>query len=365
MRFVFASYISFHAYTDPAIWLDRIKAYAGVMEALAINNEVISIEQINYEGDYINHGVNYHFKRFDKVSTYLPLKLNRYICRLKPDVVFIQSLHYPLQVMLLRLMLGRKTKIIIQNHAEKPFVGIKKRLVKLADRYVDAYLFASKAMGQNWIAEGNLSSPQKIYEVMELSSYFYPVDKNTARQKTGVTAPNAFLWVGRLDENKDPLTVVKAFLAFAATRQGTCLYMVYHTQELMAEVLDLLNSQPVNNAIKLVGQVPHGDMLHWYNSVDFIISGSHYEGSGTAVCEAMSCGCIPVVTDIFSFRMITDNGGIGLLYEAGHADELLLTLVKTEHLSISAEKQKALTYFKSNLSFTAIADKIEEIANIA
>jgi glycosyltransferase involved in cell wall biosynthesis len=361
MKFVFASYISTDTYTDPAAWLERIKAYGGVLEAVAVNHEVISIEQINYEGDYIKHGVTYQFRKFKK-HTYFSLKLNLYIKQLKPDVVFIQSLHFPLQVMLLRLVVRRKTKIIIQNHAEKPFTGIKKTLVRLSEKSVNAYLFASLQMGLEWISKGNLTSPQKIHEVMELSSYFHPIPTEIARAKTVVTEDNAFLWVGRLDQNKDPLTVINAFLKFAAITPSACLYMLYHTEELLPEIKRLLTHEPNATTIKLIGEVSNDELLYWYNSVDFIISGSHYEGSGTAVCEAMSCGCIPIVTDIFSFRMMTDNGNIGILYGAGNEVELLDALQQTVQLNISFEKEKALAYFKSTLSFEAIAGRIGEIA---
>jgi glycosyltransferase involved in cell wall biosynthesis len=361
MKFVFASYILSDDYNDPAAWLERIKAYTGVLEAIAVNHEVVSIEQINYEGDEVKNGVNYHFRKFN-IRTRFPLKLNRYIRQLKPDVVFIHSLHFPLQVMLLRLVLGRKTKIIIQNHAEKPFTGIKKRLVRLSENAVNAYLFASRAMGLDWITKGNLTSPDKIHEVMELSSFFHPIPKEKAREKTGITETNVFLWVGRLDQNKDPLTVIKAFLKYVDIAPSACLYMIYQAEELLPEIYQLLKNEPNAAAIKLVGKVPNEELLYWYNSVDFVVAGSHYEGSGTAVCEAMSCGCIPIITDIFSFRMMTDNGKIGMLYDAGNEVELLAALQQTAMLDTSAEKQKVLAYFASTLSFEAIAGRIGAIA---
>lgn len=361
MKFVFASYISSDTYTDPATWLERIKAYTGVLEAVAVNHEVISIEQINYEGDEVKNGVIYRFRKFNK-HRYFPLKLNLFISRQKPDVVFIHSLHFPLEVMLLRLILRRKPKIIIQNHAEKPFKGIKKRLVRLAENSVYAYLFASRAMGLDWIAKGNLTSPKKIHEVMELSSFFHPIPKAIARTKTGIREANAFLWVGRLDQNKDPLTVIKAFLQYADATPSACLYMIYQEEDLLTEIQQVLKNESNAAAIKLIGKVPNEDLLYWYNSVDFVVAGSHYEGSGTAVCEAMSCGCIPVITDIFSFRMMTDNGNIGLLFEAGNEVELLAALQQINSLNISAEKEKVLAYFNSRLSFEAIAGRIGAIA---
>jgi len=360
MKYVFAGYVYTGNYNSPQAWLERIKAYTGIFEALTKNNTVISIQQIDYEGEYDKGGVKYYFKRFK--SSYFPSQLHQFIKSLGPDVVIVQSFNHPLEVIQLRLVLGKRTKIIVHNHAELPFTGIKKYLQRLADKYVDAYLFASHNMGLNWVQRGNIGSADKIHEVMEVSSAFAPIDKNAARQKTGVADGLIFLWVGRLNENKDPLTVLKAFLEFAQTVSSARLYMIYHTEELLSEVKKLINSSPQKEAATLVGRVSHQELQYWFSSADIILSGSHYEGSGTAVCEAMSCGCMPVVTDIDSFRMITDNGRCGLLYEAGNSKALLNALHQINPTDL-AEKQKiSLEYFKSNLSFEAIASQIQEIA---
>jgi glycosyltransferase involved in cell wall biosynthesis len=364
MRFVFASYVYTKEFNHPANWLKRINVYTGILEALSENNEVISIEQINYEGRQLNNGVDYRFLRFSpKALKYLPIKLHQYIKALKPDVVVIQGLHFPLQVIQMRLLLGSKVKIILQNHAEKPFNGIKKILQHITSRYVDAYLFASYPMGVEWVAKGNLTSAAKIHEVMEVSSVFYPADRTLARQKTHVTGYPVYLWVGRLNANKDPVTVLRAFLKFAAKYPDARLYMIYHTNELLNIIKALLaTNKKQANTVKLIGKVNHADLLYWYNSADFILSGSHYEGSGTAVCEAMSCGCIPIVTDILSFRMITDNGKCGALYEAGNEKALLNALKHTGQMDMQATQKRTLDHFKQNLSFNAIATRIQQIA---
>ena len=362
MKFVFASYVYTESYSNPADWLCHIRFYTGILESLSKKNDVISIEQIDYEGQYAQGGVDYQFKRFPKSSLYVPLGLHRFIKGLKPDVVFIQGLHFPLQVIQLRLMLGKKVKIMVQNHAEKPFTGIKKQLQKLADRCIDAYLFASREMGLDWIKRGNLSSPEKIHEVMEISSVFYPVEKELARATTKASGGPVFLWVGRLNKNKDPLNVVSAFLQFVHSEPSARLYMIYHTDALIQQVKDLLKHSVNKDSIMLVGKVPNNDLLYWYNSADFIVSGSHYEGSGTSVCEAMSCGCIPVVTDIFSFRMITDQGNCGILYKPGSSAIALSAFMQTKTLDIQKKRENTLKYFRENLSFEAIAKRIDEIA---
>ncbi|HET7898824.1 MAG TPA: glycosyltransferase, partial [Flavisolibacter sp.] len=113
--------------------------------------------------------------------------------------------------------------------------------------------------------------------------------------------------------------------------------------------------------IRLVGQVPHEELQAWYQKADFFLSGSHYEGSGIAVCEAMSCGCIPIITDIPSFRKMTGKGQCGLLYTPGNAGELLTSLMTAMYLDRAKEKAKVLAQFHRELSFEAIAGKINNL----
>jgi glycosyltransferase involved in cell wall biosynthesis len=197
---------------------------------------------------------------------------------------------------------------------------------------------------------------------MEVSSVFYPIDRKEAISKTKVSGDPVFLFVGRLNQNKDPLNVVSAFLKFAAINPAARLYMLYHTEDLLPQIKELLNNNPNGSKITLVGKVPNDDMLYWYNSADFMISGSFHEGAGTAVCEALSCGCVPILTDIFSFRMMTNNGDFGILYEAGIETALLEALKQTQQMNVPGQSAKAIAWYKSNLSFEAIAQQMEDIA---
>ena len=361
MRIVNTSYSKSPEFDDPPAWLKRINFYTGILEQLAVNNKVISIERINYKGEYSQNKVHYYFvKQKSKVSLF-PFKTHRLIKKLKPDVILINGFIFPLQIIQLRIFVGRSVKIIILHRAEKPFSKWKKYAQKLADKCVNAYLFASSEFGKDWIEKGIIDNQAKVFEVMQSSSTFYPKDKNDAREATGVHGDPVFLWVGRLDANKDPLTVVKAFTQFLSFQPTAKLYMIYQTTELLNVIHDLIQKDTkAIEAIKLAGRVDHDQMQEWYNSANFIISSSYYEGSGIAVCEAMSCGCIPIVTNIISFRGMTGSK-CGLIYNPGNDKELLSVLLQSLQLNMDEERNKTLQQFKKELSFEAIAQKIEKV----
>jgi len=354
MNLIFTSYASSPEYNDPAKWLERIAGYTGMLESLSQRHNVIGIERINYEGTQIKNSVQYYFIRLKSKVVYFPFGLHRLVKKLHPDIVFINGFIFPLQIIQLRLKLGKKVKIIVLHRAEKPGTGIRKILQRIAARCINAYFFVSSEMGMEWVEKGIIKNKEKIMEVIQASSIFYAENKPHDNL--------VFLWVGRLDDNKDPLTVIKAFLQFVNYQPLAKLYMVYQSQEILAAIKKLLAANPQEAAsIKLVSKVPHSELQQWYNKANFIISGSHYEGSGIAVVEGMSCGCIPIVTNIQSFSKMTGPGKCGFLYEAGNDEDLLAILLKTATMNIEEEKNKTLQQSKRELSFEAIAKKVNNI----
>lgn len=362
MTIVSTGYAYSSSFNDPGQWLGRIRFYTCILEALANEHEVHSIEQINHTGFLVQDGVQYHFLPPGTSRSGFPSTLHRYIGKIKPEVVLVNGFISPFRIMQLKWMLGRNVKILVINRAERPGTGLRKWLQRMASRSVHRYLFTSKAMGADWIQEGIFTDSKKIAAVIGASSSFRVMDKEPAQIKTQASGSPVFLFVGRLDANKDPLTVLRAFGRYAIEQPDARLYMVYQTEALLEDINKLVQSEPaLQKAVVLVGSVPHQVMEDWYNSADFIISASHYEGSGVAVCEAMSCGCIPILSDIPSFRAMTGEGSCGFLYPPGNPEALLALLLHTKTINREQEKEKTLRQFRKELSSGAIAAKIEAI----
>jgi len=361
MIIVSTSYSKSKEFSSPHEWLKRISFYTGILEELAKKNSVHSIERINYTGNLEQNRVHYHFIRLSKTVERFPVSIHRCIRPLKPDIVLVNGMIFPLQIMQLKMNVRRNTKIIVLHRAEKPFKGIKKFLQKAADKFIDAYLFTSEEFGEQWINTGIIQNKKKIFEVVQSSSAFIQTDKQQARQKLNIIGENIYLWVGRLEKNKDPLTVVHSFIEFSKINADAQLYMIFQTEELLADIQKLLAEQKVNT-IHLAGRIDHDHLGSWYSAADFIISGSHYEGSGIAVIEAMSCGCIPILTNIVSFRKLSLHHEF--LYEAGNARHLLEILQKTVSIDRKKLSEDVRNRFQKEFSFSAIAEKVEHIINL-
>jgi glycosyltransferase involved in cell wall biosynthesis len=331
--------------------------YAGFLQQ---RMDVVAIERIAYSGEVVSGRARFRFFNANH-----PLSLLRLFCfirRERPDVVMVQGLIFPVQVILLRLFLKKRARIIAQHHGELPATGLKKRLQQAADRHLDAYLFTARGNVDPWIAGGIIPGHGKCHELLEASTCFESRDKETSRKRCGMEGGVNLLWVGRLSSGKDPFTVLAAFRDYRASCPGARLYMIYRETALLAEIKAFLRAEPpLAEAVCLVGEVPHEELPYWYSGADFYVSASRAEGSGFALLEAMACGCIPLVTDIPPFRKITGDGSYGLLYPPGDAAQLAalfrsLQSVDRKELSVSVA-----AYFSARLSFKSIAEGIAEI----
>jgi glycosyltransferase involved in cell wall biosynthesis len=99
----------------------------------------------------------------------------------------------------------------------------------------------------------------------------------------------------------------------------------------------------------------------WNNACDYFISASHYESTGYALCEALACGCVPIATNIPSFQKLSNNGACAILFQPGNEDDLYNKLRQLTTLDYEAVRQRAITFFEKDLSFSAVSRKFAQI----
>ena len=136
--------------------------------------------------------------------------------------------------------------------------------------------------------------------------------------------------------------------------------MIYKGEELINSCKELAGD---NKQILFIGEVEHEKLGPWLLASDFFISTSFYEGNGVAALEAMSCGCIPILTDIFSFRKMTGPGHCGFLFKPGDAESLCTALSHAIKSDLKTEREKTLLQFNQEHSFEAITGKINNVIN--
>src|SRR5262249_16443434 len=118
----------------------------------------------------------------------------------------------------------------------------------------------------------------------------------------------------------------------------------------------------LRDSVQLMGRLPHAAVEDFLNSADFLLLSSVHEGGSTyAVLEAMSCGVIPVLTDIQSFRAMTGEGKYGLLFPVGNDCAMADIVLAFDRRELESKAQQVHDYFKRALSFDAIAAIYEDV----
>jgi len=289
-----------------------------------------------------------------------PKEFHKNIAELENDIIHINSFNYAYQARFLKSKLP-KSKFVIQHHAENPRNPVKRFFARYNSSSSDGFIFASSEIYKSWINKKIIPPDKKFSEIMEGSSNFDLENKNDARLKTGLKGNPILLWVGRLNENKDPITVLSGFLKLLNDYSEARLYMIFSDEILKQQVLTFIDqNKSLKYSVSLIGFLDHKNLQNYYNSADYFVLGSHYEGSGYSLVEAMSCGVIPIVTDIPSFKMITNNGEVGGLWKCGNAESFYETAKFVINKPLQTESKKVIEQFHKNLSYQAIGLKAKE-----
>lgn len=273
------------------------------------------------------------------------------------DIIHINSFNYAYQASILKSKFPQ-SKIVIQHHAENPRNPIKRVLTKYFSSPSDGFIFSSGEIYYEWLNKKIIPPGKKYSEIMEGSSNFTFINRIEARNKTGFYGKPILLWVGRLNENKDPITVLSGFAKLLNDFPEAQLYMIYSEDQLKKQVLLFIEQNSfLKQSVILLGFIDYKNMESYYNSADYFVLGSHYEGSCYSLVEAMSCGVVPIVTDIPSFRMITNAANIGALWKCGDAESFYNKAKEIINKPLDRESKRSLELFNDNLSFSVIAKK--------
>jgi glycosyltransferase involved in cell wall biosynthesis len=132
--------------------------------------------------------------------------------------------------------------------------------------------------------------------------------------------------------------------------------MAYGTADMLPVVRKrIADSKALSEAVTLLGRIEQSQLEDIYNSSDYFVLGSHHEGSGFSLAEAMACGVVPVVTDIPSFRVMTDEGRAGACWRPGSPQDFADKFLEVMGQPLEQLSHKVHSFFQSQLSYKAIA----------
>ncbi|HEU4781538.1 MAG TPA: glycosyltransferase family 4 protein [Steroidobacteraceae bacterium] len=311
------------------------------------------------EGICSREGVEFHFVA--PVGAGAPLTrapaFAALLGRLRADIYHVHGLGFAREVLGLR-KLAPRTPIFLQDHADRPPRFWRRALWRRAVALAAGVSFCARAQADPFARARHLAPHIEVFEIPESTSRFTPGDRTEARAATGVHGEPALLWVGHLDDNKDPLTVLDGVALAARDVPRLQLWCCYGTAPLLERVRARLADDPMlRDRVHLLGRVPHERVQELMRAADLFVLGSHREGSSFSLIEALASGLTPLVTDIPSLRALTGDGQVGALWKCGDGQSLARAIRDIACRPAGELRSQARAHFEAELSSVAIGQR--------
>ena len=299
-----------------------------------------------YTAAAVDHrGVTYRFHTSDA-------ELARAVRAERPDVVHVHGIGW---TRLQFWLWSCRAPIVVQHHGEPPFTGRGKWAHRMVRRRIAAYLFTGATTGQAapWVDGGVICADAALCEVLEAASL---LPEGTAAAVVLVGDP-VVLWVGRLIEGKDPLIAIEGFSLAADALPRAHLHLLVTDRAMDAAVRARIDGvRALEGRVHLHDAVPHDDVSGWYGAADVFFSTSRREGSGYSLIEAMTCGCVPVVSAIPPHLAIV--GKLGATFAVGDAAAAAAALISVATRPNGLDREPMTTAGRSVLSWGNVAGQL-------
>jgi glycosyltransferase involved in cell wall biosynthesis len=337
---------------EPAELLRVWPSLGDVAEAAASAGARVTVVQASqHEQSLVNNGVSYHFLPFGN-------RFEERVREVGADVFHVHGLDFPLSVLSLRKHVPG-VPLVLQDHASRPPRPWRRVLWRRGLAAASGIAFCSSEQAEPFAKARLIQPPTRIYEIPESTSRFSPGDLQEARRATGSAGDPLVLFVGHLNANKDPLTVLDGVSRAARKLPGLQLWCCFGSAPLLRDVKARIAADPMLwDRVHLLGPVPHSTIEKLMRAADIFVLGSHREGSGYSLIEALACGLPPVVTAIPSFRSLTGAGKVGMLWPCGDASALCSALVETAARPRDSTRATVRAHFENELSFAAVGRKL-------
>ena len=349
--------VSFHADTGRRSADSLLSAWptlpAVALAASRAGVTVTVVQRAHQDEIVVRQGVDFHF--VDDTARASGRVIER-VHSLAPDVVHIQGLSDPRCVrQLFRRMPG--VPLLVQDHGAAVPTGWRAHAWRWAHRPLAGATFTAHEQASPWKRAKVLRADLPVFEVLESSSDFTLGDRSEARRRTQMFGEPCLLWTGRLDANKDPLTMLAAFERAAERLPDARLWCCYGDAPLLDVVQRRIAASAVlRERVVLLGTRPHQELEHRFRAAAFFVQTSHREGSGYSLIEALACGTTPLVTDIPSARRIV--GEAGSLSPVGDARSLAEAMVVWASRDVSVLRAAARARFDAALTFDVVGRQL-------
>ena len=166
--------------------------------------------------------------------------------------------------------------------------------------------------------------------------------------------------VGRLSNQKDPITMIEAFCIVIKRFPNAHLTLV-GDGELRDEILIKIDQLQLNGRVHLTGN--KNDPWKIYHSLDLFIMSSIYEGLGRSITEALSCGVPVVCTSVEGVPEIVRDNETGILVPPKDPGALATGIINSLNDMDNAKKmaEEGRKFVNENFDVNKMVEDIDSL----
>lgn len=248
-----------------------------------------------------------------------------YVERVRPDIVLPNSPSTEFPCYIADRIVDEFPALVPVIHSKVKEKNARRR--RSLPPAVRRMVIVSKGIAESLSAKGNGPSLDKvvpIYNPIPLGEIAEAAKAAPDHAWFSDGGPPVVLGVGRLTEQKDFPTLIKAFRRVLAER--SCRLIILGKGHLQPKLEDLVRELQLEDRVSLPGWVENPYAFMARSSI-FVLS-SRFEGFGLVLAEALACGCPAVSTDCPSGPSeILENPD--LLAPIGDAEALACVMLRT------------------------------------
>ena len=265
-----------------------------------------------------------------------------------------------------------KTPIVIHTihgFAFNDFMnGLKKNffiyLEKLLAKWTDVLITVSN-LNKKKIIDLNITHENKIKNIYSGIDLRLFTNKRNDDFRKELNLENDHLLlgsVGRLSDQKDPITMIEAFGIISKPFPNAHLALV-GDGKLKGKILEKIDKLKLNGKVHLTGN--KNNPWSVYHSMDLFIMSSIYEGLGRSITEALSCGVPVVCTDVEGVPEIVRDNITGILVRPKDSNKLADAIIRTLNDMETAKKmaEEGRRFVNDNFDVNKMVNDIDSLYN--
>lgn len=134
-------------------------------------------------------------------------------------------------------------------------------------------------------------------------------------------------FVGNLTKSKAPHLLVKSMPSVISKFKETKL-LIIGDGPMRKAIEDLVKLSDIQENVKMLGRVPHVELVTYYNEMRLLVIPSYTEGLPAVALEAMVCSTPVLATPVGGIPDIITDGENGFLLNGNHPQEIALRIIK-------------------------------------